>query len=258
MKQFNQQLHDDIALLRTLHAKKDKHEFNVLKAEIMQKHNISKATVYREMKKDTPGEYKIPNYNPPKMDINTLEILMVRELLLTGRQATEIIKIMGRELGIHYYWDRFDSARKMAAELDENIYDPKKSYFPVNGNMFFEKLLGMEYMTADSYKETEINGSTIRISKDSLDMFKVCLMRDNPIEGGIPATKLIIKDIIHYNRMEENINRKLAQITASGEVPSAYALRSLQETKDRIDKKRNLMKQVRDKLLEEPKKWDLK
>ncbi len=83
-------------------------------------------------------------------------------------------------------------------------------------------------------------------------------MRDNPVEGGIPATKLIAKDIIHYNRMEENINRKLAQITASGEVPSAYALRSLQETKDRIDKKRNLMKQVRDKLLEEPKKWDLK
>jgi len=146
----------------------------------------------------------------------------------------------------------------MAEELDENIYDPKKSYFPVNGNMFFEKLLGMEYMAGDSYKETEINGSTIRISKDTLDMFKVCLMRDNPIEGGIPATKLIIKDIIHYNRMEENINRKLAQITASGEVPSAYALRSLQETKDRIDKKRNLMKQVRDKLLEEPKKWDLK
>ncbi|MEI2726777.1 MAG: hypothetical protein V9H26_25715 [Verrucomicrobiota bacterium] len=106
MKQFNKELHEDIMLLKTLHANKDKTEFNILKAEIMQKHKISKATVYREMKKESPGEYKIPNYNPPKMDIRMPEILMVRELLIAGRQATEIIKIIGKELDMHYTWDK--------------------------------------------------------------------------------------------------------------------------------------------------------
>lgn len=258
MKQFNQQLHEDIALLKTLHARKDKNEFNVLKAEIMQKHNISKATVYREMKKDTPGEYKIPNYNPPKIDINTLEILMVRELLLAGRQATEIIKIMGRELGIHYYWDRFDRVRLMTDELDENKYDPNKSYFPVNGNMFFEKLMGLEFMAEDTYKEININGSMIRICKDSLEMIKVYLMRDNPVEGELPGTQLVIKDLLHYSEMEEGLRRKLAQINRSGEIPSAYALRSLQETKERIDKRRRVLLEVRKKVLAQPNKWKLK
>lgn len=258
MKEFNKELNEDIALLRTLHAKKDKTEFNAFKAEIMHKHKISKATVYREMKKETPGMYKMPNYNPPQMDISLAEKLMIRELLISGRQGTEIIKIMGRELGIHYYWDRFDRARQMAEELDENQHDPKKSYFPVNGNMFFEKLLGMEFIDGESYKEFEINGNMIKISRDSLDMLKIFLMRDNPLEGERPGTQLIIKDLIHYSEMEECLRRKLSQINKTGEIPSAYALRSIQETKEKIDKNRRMLNEVRKRMLENPGKWDLK
>lgn len=93
------------------------------------------------MKKETPGEYKVPNYNPPKMDINTQEVLMVRELLLAGRQGTEIIKIMARELGINYYWDRFDRARALGEELTEEEYDQKKSCFPEKGSVLIERHL---------------------------------------------------------------------------------------------------------------------
>ena len=253
MKQFNKQLHEDIALLKTLHARKDKIEFNVTKAEIMQKHNISKATVYREMKKDTPGEYKIPNYNPPKMDINTLEILMVRELLLAGRQATEIIRIMSRELGIHYYWDRFDRVRRMAEELDENVYDINRSYFPERGNMFFERILGTEYMAEGSYKLIDIDGKMIRISKNTLDMFKVYVMRDNPISGEPPQMNFLENEIIFHAEITEGLRRKLNMMHKTGEMPSAYALRSLMETKQLIEKRENTIIRHREILLKERK-----
>lgn len=51
MKKYNAALALDIALLKTLHIKKDKSSFNVIKNELMQKHNISKAAVQRELKK---------------------------------------------------------------------------------------------------------------------------------------------------------------------------------------------------------------
>ncbi len=256
MKNFNKTLHEDISLLRTLHASKDKQEFGNMKAEIMQKHNISKATVYREMKKETPGEYKTPNYNPPKMDINTQEVLMVRELLLAGRQATEIIKIMSRELGINYYWDRFDRARTMSEELDEDEYDPKRSYFTENGSMFIERLLGMEYMATDTYKEYEINGKKIRLSKESCDNIKLLIMRDNPLEGEPPSQHLLIRDQLDHDEMCENLRRKISHMHRSGEIPSAYAIRSLQETKEKLEKRQRLLNKVKDMMLDERKKLE--
>lgn len=51
MKKYNAALALDIALLKTLHIKKDKSSFKVIKNELMQRHKISKATVYRELKK---------------------------------------------------------------------------------------------------------------------------------------------------------------------------------------------------------------
>ncbi|MEO8512273.1 MAG: hypothetical protein ABI543_01810 [Ignavibacteria bacterium] len=256
MKNFNKTLNEDIALLRTLHANKDKREFNDLKAEIMRKHNISKATVYREMKKETPGEYRIPNYNPPKMDINTQEVLMVRELLLAGRQGTEIIKIMGRELGINYYWDRFDRARAIGEELSKEEYDPGRSYFPENGNMFMERLLGTEYMAHGTYKEYDVNGKKIKLSKETCDNIKILIMRDNPMEGEPPIQHLLIRDQLDHNEMCENLRRKISHIHRSGEIPSAYAIRSLQETKEKLEKRQRLLNKAKDVMLENRKKLE--
>ena len=256
MKQFNKELHEDIMLLKTLHANKDKTEFNILKAEIMQKHKISKATVYREMKKESPGEYRIPNYNPPKMDIGKQEVLMVRELLIAGRQATEIIKIMGRELGMNYYWDRFNRARQMGEELDENEFDRTRSYFPVKGNMFFEQLLGLEFMGEESYKVINVNGTQLKLTKESLDNIKLEFMKCNPMDGQEIYTEMVLEDLKIQKELEEGLKRKISHMYRSGEVPSAYALRSLSETQDKLEQKKTFLLRAKRTLLKERKKLE--
>ncbi|MCC6865446.1 MAG: hypothetical protein IT280_04735 [Ignavibacteria bacterium] len=256
MKEFNKELSDDIALLKALHAKKDKSEFNAFKDELMNKHSISKATLYREMRKDMPGTYKVPNYNPPKMDITIEEALMVRELLLQGRQNQEIMKIMTRELGIHYYWDRFDSARKIAEELDESVYDPNRSYFPERSNMFFEKLMGMEFMAEESYKEFEIDGRKLRVTKKTMEMLKVYLMRDNPISGESQVNRFLQNEVTFHAEMEEGIRRKLYQMHKTGEMPSAYALKSIMETKQIVERRESAIMRARKKLIEERQKLE--
>ena len=247
MKQFNQQLHDDIALLRTLHAKKDKHGFNVLKAEIMKNHNISKATVYREMKKDTPGEYKVPNYNPPKMDIRMPEILMVRELLLSGRQATEIIKIMSKELDIKYHWDRFNAVRKLAEELPEDEYDPKQTAFAGGGRKFFTELFNLEYMAPSNYDVFPVNGEMIKISRENYDLIVLIVMDDNPPDGEDITMKKIREEVLAHELQKKNTMRAIKALTKSGEPGSAYALKSLNETYEKL--------LAKDKRIEEKKKY---
>src|SRR5437899_2444312 len=106
MKAFNAELNKDITRLKELHVKKDKQDFNKLKTELMLKHGISKATLYREMKKDVPGVYKKPGYNPPPRAITEHEIAMVRELLYRKIAVMDIPDVMEQETGEKYNWDR--------------------------------------------------------------------------------------------------------------------------------------------------------
>ncbi len=250
MKNFNKTLHEDIALLRTLHVNKDKREFNDMKAEIMQKHNISKATVYREMKKETPGEYKTPNYNPPKMDINTQEVLMVRELLLAGRQNTEIIKIMGRELGINYYWDRFDRARALGEELNEEEYDPKKTSFAENGRMFLTKLFNIEYMAPRTFNEITVNGHILKVTKGFYENMVLQLMKYNHTGNKDTAMKYLLSEVDSHFMLKNTIMRTIEELAQSRESPSAYALKSLYETREKIEKRDFAMYELKKYLIE--------
>lgn len=113
MRKFNRKLNKDINHLKKLHAKKDKTDFKRMKAEIMKRYKLSKATVYRELKKDTPGLYKTPNYYTLWRPVTTQEVRMVRELLTKQVTVSDAAKIMERETGQNYNWDRIDKIRKM-------------------------------------------------------------------------------------------------------------------------------------------------
>jgi transposase len=126
MRPYNKQLNTDINNLKKLHVKKDKTDFNKAKAEIMKRHNISKATVYREMKKDTPGLYKRPQYYPPVRPVTEREKRMVNELLHKGTKIQDIQLIMENETGERYSWDRVDMIRE---ELEKDTLTlPKESF----------------------------------------------------------------------------------------------------------------------------------
>lgn len=111
-KPFNQSLNNDINLLKILHSKKDKTDFRELMEQVKRRHNISKATVYREMKKDTPGLYKTPRYFPPQREVTPKEREMVENLLRRQFKVQDIINIMERETGENYSWDRIDRIRE--------------------------------------------------------------------------------------------------------------------------------------------------
>lgn len=105
--------------LKELHGKRDKSDFNRRKAEIMKSHGISKATVYREMKKEVPGSYKRPLYNPPIREVTAKEKELVKGMLFRQIPIAMIMPEMEEQTGESYSRDRIDKIRN-EIEKDEN------------------------------------------------------------------------------------------------------------------------------------------
>ena len=249
MKPVNEELKEDICKLKILHAKKDKSEFKVLKDEIMHRHRISKATVYREMKKDTPGEYKIPNYSAAAYDITEREIMMVRELLLGGRQHNEIIKILSRELEIPYNWDRFNKARELGESDDKFQQTPMKSAFARNGHYFVQQLLGLEYMAPGSFTVIQFGGTNLKFTRESYEILQLLIMKDNPQEEDSMNTAQLADEVIQDKLMRINVNRQLARMTLNPEAGSSFAMKNLLYVKEKLGRKKWLIEEKKKFLL---------
>lgn len=112
MRKFNKQLSEDIENLKHLHTKVDKTEFNTAKAEVMKKHSISRATVYREMKKVVPGFYKTPRYWPPAKPITAKHKEMVRAMYQKQMNGEQVRAEMERLTGESWPWERLQKIRK--------------------------------------------------------------------------------------------------------------------------------------------------
>ncbi|MCC7158181.1 MAG: hypothetical protein IT281_01440 [Ignavibacteria bacterium] len=233
MKEFNEELNRDITLLKSLHAKKDKTEFNHMKQEFMKKHNISKATIYREMKKDVPGFYKVPNYNPPVRSVCDREIRMVKELLSEGRQVSDIIRIMGEELGTAYNWDRFDMVRAMAERIP-NPEGPYETAFAKGGHLFLITLFNIEYMAYGTYKTLSINGHDLRFSRETFDVLCLCVQRDNPPPGEDMKTTEMREELIDYYKLRHTKQRTLHAMYRNPQAPSTYAVKCMEESLEKM------------------------
>src|SRR4030095_519165 len=194
MRQFNKQLNKDITLLKSLHAKKDKADFNRMKNEIMKRHKLSKATVYRELKKETPGLYKTPQYRSHEKPVTEKEIKMVRELLMKQYTIQNIVAIMDRETGDTYNWDRVDKIRKSIENYDsqeqtlritnEKQKDyPKESAFGEDVKNLLMNIYKLDKMAEDSFVTLNVDGKTISIDyqtiKDIMLMISNCADAEN-------------------------------------------------------------------------------
>ncbi len=182
MRKFNKQLNADITELKTLHMKKDKTEFNKMKEDIMKRHKISKATVYREMKKEQPGYYKRPQYNPPIRDITEKEKEIVSGKLFKQTPIEEIRAEMEKETGESYSWDRIDKIRD-SIKKDKNAIPEDKIMNPVNCGsdfieyesphgedmkLFLEKVMSIDKMEPRSFITIAVNGYGIRLGYDAV------------------------------------------------------------------------------------------
>ena len=101
-KKFNPQLHDDIDLLKSIDRVKFPEEYRRVFSNIMKRHNISRSTVYAELGKSTPGEYKRYETKSRLIEISKKEIAMVMVLLSAGKSIRHISKTMSLELGFCY------------------------------------------------------------------------------------------------------------------------------------------------------------
>lgn len=186
MRKFNKALNTDITELKTLHMKKDKTEFRKRKAEVMQKHNISKATIYREMNKDMPGSYQQPKYSNKAQEITEKEKEMVKTLMFKKIPFVHICNEMTRLKNENYSWDRFDRIRKeiekdMKAEVNaKKVYEPiiigeitgeviplkKESAWGGDLKLTLEAIVNMDKMDKDSYVPLIIKGREIKITEE--------------------------------------------------------------------------------------------
>lgn len=144
MKKFNKALNADITELKTLHMKKDKSDFNKRKAEIMAKHKISKATVYREMKKDNPGYYRRPQYNPPVREITEKEKELLGGMLYRQMDIERIRHEMESRFGMSYSWDRIDMIRSEIEKETEAHQKNKKKLSQEKNGTGLKSGLGIE------------------------------------------------------------------------------------------------------------------
>jgi hypothetical protein len=203
MKEFNPELNKDITALKILYAKKDKSAFNKLKSELMQKHCVSKATIYRELKKDMPGNYTKPKYSPAQRPITEKEILMVQEMLIKKIPVMSVGRLMEEETGEKYNWDRIDKIRRIAdarindlgeasglnAEFETSFGDPIRR--------LTEQALKLNKMASNSYITFMAEGKTYRLNYyEAKDIALICA-------GAIARSGAVgCNDMVHYSTLK--------------------------------------------------------
>lgn len=178
MRKYNKLLNKDITELKTLHSKKDKTDFNKMKADIMKRHNISKATVYREMKKELPGSYKRPRYDPPIREVTAKEKELVSGMLFKQTPIEQIRTEMEKQTGESYSWDRIDKIRSVI-ENEKQVSKSKRKieiihnqtggfeYESPHGEdmkVFIGKLLNVDKMDPRSYVSIPFKGHVLRMN----------------------------------------------------------------------------------------------
>ena len=187
MKKFNQALNKDITELKTLYIKKDKTEFRQKKAEIIRKHNISKATVYREMAKDVPGSYRQPKYRNRAPEVTAKEKDLVRSLLYKKMSIETVCSEMERLKSQNYTWKRINRIRKEIEKDDlaakENANKPgivitvgettgeitplkNESAWGEDLKYLLERLLNADKISNDSYITVIVKGRAFKATEE--------------------------------------------------------------------------------------------
>lgn len=179
IKSFNPELNPDILRLKELHALKDKQAFKRLKHELMLKHGISKATIYRELKKDVPGSYRKPDYKPASRVITETEIAMVRELLVRKTPVMRIPDIIERECGTPCSWDRLDKIRAIidsrADASGNKAVTIFASSFGDEIRQLCERAFKCDLMAPQSYVEFSLSGIKYHLTYNEVkDIILIC------------------------------------------------------------------------------------
>lgn len=183
---------------------KDKTEFQQAKAEVMKRHNISKATVYREMNKEVPGAYRQPKYSNKARDITPHEKELVKTLLFKKIPLEQMCSEMEKLRNERYSWDRIDQIRKaiepevkkeMAAlnrkkspqtestVSDRTVNEKPESAWGKDIKLVLEEALNIDKIDKDSVVSINIKGTIYKIGHDAIKEILMILANSAAEEG---------------------------------------------------------------------------
>ena len=179
MKSFNPELNKDILALKPLWIQKDKTKFHKAAGEAMAKHGISLSTIYREMKKNIPGSYKMPNHKGPESPITEKEINMVKELMLKKVPVLNIGRIMEAETGEKYSWKKIDELRQIVdRRINESgapLDSPFTSSFGYNIAQIVEQALNFDKIAPNANVEFSAGGKKYSLNyQETRDIGLIC------------------------------------------------------------------------------------
>jgi len=145
LKPFNKTLSDDIKKLKELLDSGKKIEYRSSFNKLMQRHGISRSTVYGELRKDTPGSYK--RFGRAPANISKQELDLVTGCIMQRKSNDEAIKTLTLEMGFTYTIQRLIRAREILIEAakelkqkTEPVVQPFKDYPDINERMAVHKL----------------------------------------------------------------------------------------------------------------------
>jgi hypothetical protein len=199
---------------------------------VMKRHKIGKSTVYRQMKKETPGLKHTTAWGLSNSPVTEEEISMVHELLVKQMPLSEIRKALERHYGDNYPIRRIDRIRKV---IDKRKWNDDEAGGETNFGDNLRKLF-IEYSNLDLIdpartvklmlirKEYRANCGVI---KDALDM--IIYSAEN--EGKSTP-------VINRMKMEMMVSKKLDQIT-KGQHIAMYDMKALESIRRSLDTAKN-------------------
>lgn len=116
-KKFNKELHEDVNTLKLVYENNDPDDFRTVFNGTLKKHNISRATLYREINKKIPGMYKTFNRKAVRCPVSNRDLKLVSELKEKGKTYNEMREALSLEFGFSYSAQRLKKVLGMLGDL---------------------------------------------------------------------------------------------------------------------------------------------
>src|SRR4030095_464441 len=203
-KRFNEELNHDVMELKS--TLKDSFGYREKFSGILKKHCISRTTLYKEIAKETPGEYKSHDYSGRSVPISPAETSKVRELIFKGKQSREICLIMTAELGFSYTARRLGHVKtRIITETDPKTasgIDTLRA--EENVRKFIYCLSGLDVTDPAQLYTLELEGIEYKVPvgiiKESLDLIAASALEQVAFGAGTIGTGA--KDLNEIAKLE--------------------------------------------------------
>lgn len=234
MKEFKQQLHDDVVRLKKLRIKRDKTDYKKFFIVVLRRHRLSRTTLWAEIRKQVPGTYRSITWDMRYRPITDEEVKMVYEMLIQQYTLEYIKKVMEEKLGGNYSDKRIKKIREI---IDKRLFEldsDKSTIFGGGIRQLFIEYCDLNLMDPGRTKDLSLYGKEYKVNcgviKSAINSIILSCEHD-----GISTQEL------QRIRMENILSKKIESMSESSQVSmldlrSAEIVRRSQEKSQSAEK----------------------